>query len=117
MNKFKSICVTGHRDIDESISEHVKSELRREIMIAIEADYSEFISGFAKGVDLLFASIVAEFKETYPIKLEAAIPYRNRITSSNSEFQRLMAMCDKIGIISEQYSPQCFIKRNKSPGE
>ncbi len=113
MKKFKSICVTGHRDIGESIAEHAKSELRREIMLAIEADYSEFISGFANGVDLLFASIVAEFKEAYPIKLEAAISYRNRIKSFNNEFQRLLAMCDMIGIISEQYSPQCFIKRNK----
>ena len=56
----KTCCVTGHRDISEKQGDYVKQALRHEILSAIEDGYTRFISGFAEGVDLMFASIVAE---------------------------------------------------------
>ena len=59
----KTCCVTGHRDIPEARIAYVEQELRREVEEAIAEGYTRFISGFAEGVDLMFAAIVAEQME------------------------------------------------------
>lgn len=107
-------CVTGHRSIPAEKIDYVKQQLYKEVMLAIEAGYTHFISGFTEGADLLFAEIIIEIKKTFTnITLEAAIPYRNRLSTKNILFQRLLAQCDKISIISEAYFPSCFAKRNR----
>lgn len=112
--QIKSCCVTGHRDIPADQIDHVKQELRREILVAIEDGYNRFISGFAEGVDLMFAAIVAELKkENDSLWLEAAIPYRNRVNSPDPVFIELLGQCKSVGIYSEEYSPNCFMKRNR----
>jgi uncharacterized phage-like protein YoqJ len=108
----KCCAVTGHREIAESDIEYIASELKREIIQAIEDGYTHFISGFARGVDLIFAEIVAELKTEHPIKLEAAIPYRKRMHTPDKKFQQLIKQCDIVGIHSEEYSSFCFMKRN-----
>ena len=76
---MKICCVTGHRDIPEALTEQVRQDLIREVEKAIQDGFTYFISGFAKGTDLLFAEIVLEKqKEHEAVQLEAAIPYRNR---------------------------------------
>ena len=62
----KTCCVTGHRDIPEARIAYVEQELRREVEEAIAEGYTRFISGFAEGVDLMFAAIVAEQMEHRP---------------------------------------------------
>lgn len=109
----KACMVTGHRTIDPWRVKEVKAALKQEILRAIEDGYTRFISGFAQGADLLFAGLVAELKEQYPIQLEAAIPYRNRLNCKNKEFQRIIAQCDVIGVGAEKYSPQCYFERNR----
>ena len=59
----KTCCVTGHRDIPEARIAYVEQELRREVEEAIAEGYTRFISGFAEGVDLMFAAIVVEQME------------------------------------------------------
>ena len=76
----KTCCVTGHRDISEKRIDYVRQALRYAILSAIEDGYTRLISGFAEGVDLMFASIVAEEKRQHPdLFLEAAIPYAGRL--------------------------------------
>lgn len=111
--RMKTCCVTGHRKIDETKIELVKTALRTEIMSAIEEGYTHFISGFAEGVDLYFAEIVVELKKQYNLTLEVAIPYRNRVNSSNPDFKRLLQCCDSFGVHSETYTPACFMMRNR----
>lgn len=78
----KTCCVTGHRDIPAAQIGYVEQELRREVKAAIADGYTCFISGFADGVDLIFAAIVAEQKEFFQeLFLEAAIPYAGRIAN------------------------------------
>ena len=76
----QKICgVTGHREIPAEYMEQAEQDLRREIEKAIADGYTYFISGFADGADQLFARIVLEkAKENPALRLEAAIPYRNR---------------------------------------
>lgn len=107
-------CVTGHRDIPAEKVDFVKQELRRKILQAIEDGYTHFISGFAEGADLIFAAIVAELKrDNRALKLEAAIPYRNRMKTPNKVFQEFIRQCDIVGVHSETYYPGCFDKRNR----
>lgn len=109
----KGCMVTGHRQIDAERIQFVKKELRNEIILAIKDGYTYFISGFAEGVDLLFAEIIVELKETYQLKLETAIPYRGRLFTNTYAFQSLIARCDVVSVISEEYFSSCFMKRNR----
>jgi uncharacterized phage-like protein YoqJ len=106
-------CVTGHRELPIGRHEYVKEELRREILLAINNGYTHFISGMAKGVDIYFASIVAELKAKYSnITLEAAIPHRKRLDTKDKAFQRLIALCDTVHVTAEKYGNGAYMKRN-----
>lgn len=112
--EIKTCCVTGHRNIPADKIDYVKQELRREVLAAVQDGYTRFISGFAEGVDLMFAAIVAELKqENDSLWLEAAIPYRKRVSSPDPVFNELLGQCKSIGVYSEEYSPSCFMRRNR----
>ncbi len=107
-------CVTGHREIPAEMLEFVENELRKEITQAIKDGYTHFISGFAQGIDLLFVSIVVDQMVEYPdLTLEAAIPYRKRLSTPDPLFQRLLGNCKIVGIHSAEYSAACYMKRNR----
>lgn len=114
--KEKTCCVTGHRDIPAEQIGHIKKSLEQEIDHAISDGFSCFISGFADGVDLLFAGIVAERITKNPaLKLIAAIPYRRRLdTLKKSEQTRaLIDLCAEIYVAAEEYHPSVYAKRNR----
>ena len=113
MKEIKTCCVTGHRDIPEEKMDRIQKLLRQEILAAIEDGYTHFISGFATGADLLFADIIAELKEIYPITLEAAIPYPGRMKTPDETFQRLIRCCDTVKIHSDSYFKGCYMRRNR----
>ena len=113
MDKEKACCVTGHRDIPAEQMDRIQKLLRQEILAAIEDGYTHFISGFATGADLLFAVIIAELKEIYPITLEAAIPYPGRMKTPDETFQRLIRCCDTVKIHSDSYFKGCYMRRNR----
>lgn len=112
----KTCCVTGHRDIPDEQVSHIKKSLEQEIDRAISDGFSCFISGFADGVDLLFAGIVAERITKNPaLKLIAAIPYRRRLdTLQKSERTKaLIDLCTEIYVAAEDYRPSVYAKRNR----
>lgn len=106
-------CVTGHRIIPNEKLEYVRSELRREIEEAIGDGYKCFISGFAAGVDILFAQCVVEASERYSgIFLEAAIPYSGRLNQLRTTERTLLCKCSSIKTICDEYRRDCFMLRN-----
>jgi uncharacterized phage-like protein YoqJ len=110
----RTCCVTGHIRIKNEKLDYVREKLRTEILLAICEGYTHFISGFEEGADLIFAGIVAELKkEGLNITLEAALPYRKCIRSTNIQFQLLLKECNAIGIYNEDYNKNCFINRNR----
>lgn len=112
----KTCCVTGHRDIPTDQVEYVKRELNREIESAIADGYTRFISGFAEGADQYFAQIVAEKRKTNDaLRLEAAIPYRNRCLRllKDDATKQLLSACTDISVISEKYAPSVYMARNR----
>ena len=113
MDKEHTCCVTGHRDIPVEKISYVQDKLYQELLQAIQDGYTHFVSGFASGVDLIFAGIVAELKPEYPITLEAAIPYPGWMSTPDREFQRLLKGCDILKAHMEQYSKSCYTVRNR----
>lgn len=113
MDKAHTCCVTGHRDIPADKIQYEQMQLRQELLQAIQSGYTHFISGFAAGVDLIFAGIVADLKREYPITLEAAIPYQGRMKSPDKTFQCLLKECDIVKVHTEQYSKSCYMVRNR----
>lgn len=113
MDKEHTCCVTGHRDIPADKIQYVQMQLRQELLQAVQSGYMHFISGFAAGVDLIFAGMVADLKSKYPITLEAAIPYPGRMNTPNKVFQCLLKECDIVKVHTGQYSKNCYMVRNR----
>lgn len=110
----KVCCVTGPRDISDDKMDYVAKELRAEVAQAIKEEFTIFLSGFADGTDLLFAEVIVEEKSQHPeLSLEAAIPYRNRLSAKDEKLQRLLASCDKVYVQQERYAPNCLLNRNR----
>lgn len=110
----KTCCVTGHREIPAGKLGYVTRELEREVKSALEAGYRTFLTGFADGVDMLFAWTVDEQRQHYPdIFLEAALPYANRAKYLNKDERELLEKCDNIKVICEKYRRDCYFVRNR----
>lgn len=110
----KACCITGHREIPCEKLETVTEKLEEEIERAIADGFTRFVTGMAKGVDLLFAELVIRQKERHPnLFLEAAIPYRNRLKTTDPLFGKCFAACNGIHIQQEEYSKSCFMNRNR----
>ena len=113
MDKEHTCCVTGHRNIPADKIQYVQIQLRQELLQAIQSGYTHFISGFAAGVDLIFAGIVADLKREYPITLEAAIPYQGRMNTPDEVFQCMLKECDIVKVHTDRYSKGCYMVRNR----
>jgi uncharacterized phage-like protein YoqJ len=110
----KTCCVRGHRDIPGGKLDYVKEALQKESLQAVKDGYTHFISGFSEGVDLIFASLVADLMTENPaLTLEAAIPYRNRLNVTDGLFLRLIGKCGIVGVHNETYGPSGFMKRDR----
>ena len=112
----RTCCVTGHREISEGQIEYVRESLKQEIDAAIADGYTNFISGFAEGVDHFFAEAVLEKKKSNPdLRLIAAIPTRQRLNSLQRKAKEsiLLAACSDVVIIMEKYLPSVYEKRNR----
>ena len=122
----KTCCCTGHRPkgfpfkygIDKQRHNAYLLMLEEKIKLAIaEYGITNFISGMAIGVDLDFAEVVLNLRNKYPITLECAIPCPNQTLKWNTadivRFESILKRADKINIISDRYTPECMLKRNR----
>ena len=111
----KTCCVTGHRIIPPEQTGCLLQCLEAAIEQALTQGFSRFISGYAEGVDLLFAELVIRARERHPgITLEAALPYRARLARlrQSQSTKALIAAAEKVYIACEAYSPSSFHIRN-----
>lgn len=106
-------CITGHREIPAEKLAWVEERLQYELLHAVQAGYTHFVSGFAAGADLIFANAVVGMKEQFPVTLEAAIPYPGRLKTPDRVFHALLEKCDIVRIHSNQYCRQCYQIRNR----
>lgn len=123
---MKTCCCTGHRPkgfpfkygIDKRKHNAYLHMLKSKIKLAItEYGITNFISGMAIGADLDFAETVLKLRRKYRITLECAIPCQNQTLNWNSidklRYESILKRADEINLISEQYTPECMLKRNR----
>lgn len=112
-------CFTGHRPEKLTVSEErLAALLEAEIRKAIDQEFTTFITGMAKGTDLIAAEIVLRLREEDPrLRLIAALPYPNfgqRWGGGWSErFQRVLSAADQIECVCPCSSWASYQLRNE----
>lgn len=112
-------CFTGHRPEKLKRSEReIKLELKEEIIRALAGNFTVFISGMARGVDIWAAEIVLQLrKEGAPVRLICACPYpgfeRNWSNFWQTRYTAILRAADLVRFISPHYSSRCFQTRNE----
>lgn len=123
---IKNCCCTGHRPKgfpyrygkDKKRHKEYLKQLKQKVLLAVkEYGITNFISGMAMGTDLDFAETVLELRNKYQITLECAVPCQNQTLKWDDKdrlrYERILRRADEINVISEQYTPECMLKRNR----
>ncbi len=126
VERANNCCFTGHRDVKlpwrDNEDDRRCEALKESIYDAVEAVYRSgrrhFICGMATGCDFYFCEAVIELRESHPdVTLEAAIPFEGQAKSWNDSqrrrYERLIAECDYHTVVQKEYSPECYMRRNR----
>lgn len=122
----ESCCFTGHRP-DKLPWRYNETDprcmaLKERITNAVEAacreGYRHFLCGMAAGCDLYFCEAVLNLRQIRPeVTVEAAIPCPTQADDWPSEqrrrYERLVAACDYQTMVSQVYTPQCMLRRDR----
>ena len=119
----KTCFFSGHRHIafDEAVK--VKSRLNEELLNAVNAGFTHFISGGAVGFDTLAAEQVIRLREDYSdIRLILYLPCSNHTKNWNelerARFDRIFSLSDEVYYVTrEDYRDGCMKKRNNAMTE
>ena len=118
IDKDRTACFTGHRDIPASEMVFIKKRLKKELEKLIEKGVIFFGSGGAVGFDTLAALTVLELKKKHPrIKLIMVLPCKEQDRKWNETDKKIYAdilgKADKIVYTSEHYHKACMFVRNR----
>lgn len=117
--RSKTCCFTGHRPEKLTVPEEdVRVGLREEILRAIDEGYTIFITGMARGVDLIAAEVVLDQKVIHPeLMLFCAIPYLDMEKvwglPWRVRYERVRAAADESLLFADHYIPFSYHKRNR----
>ena len=112
-------CFTGHRPEKLTIPEKRLTELlEAEIKRAIDSGYTTFITGMAKGVDIVAAEIVLHLRERDPrLKLICALPFpdfgQHWGDGWTERFRQVLAKADLERTICPSFSYGAYQARNE----
>ena len=118
-NLEKICCFTGHRNIDERIMDELFSELYKTIEGLAKQGFRIFRAGGAVGFDRLAADAVLALRQKNPeIELHIFVPCldQNKFFSKeeNEYYMAQINSADKIMCISETYTKDCMLMRNRA---
>ena len=112
--KGTSCALTGHRELPTRFDRRI---LFDELETLIKEGCTSFFCGMAKGFDLLSLQLLVELKETYPLYLEACVPFRGQERSFSKEdrllYHELLKKCDRVTVLFEGYKDGCFLIRDR----
>lgn len=114
----KTCCFTGHREIPGQDQKKIAENLEKTVTELIDKGYLYFGAGGAYGFDALAAQTVLKLKKRYPnIKLILVLPCRTQTRRWDArdveEHERIKAQADKVVYTSQEYTRDCFHKRNR----
>ncbi len=126
VDRENSCGFTGHRQSKLPWGQNEEDinciSLKESIYDAVEAVYRSrrrhFICGMATGCDFYFCEAVLALREEHPeVTLEAAIPFEGQAmgwsASQKQRYLRLVSECDYQTVIHKDYSPDCYMNRNR----
>lgn len=112
-------CFTGHRPEKLNRTERaIKSDLKKEIKLAIKDGYTVYLTGMARGTDLWAAEIVLALrKRNKDLKLICAVPYEGFELRWSEPwqnlYQQILAEADLVKVVGNGYHPGIFQIRNE----
>lgn len=115
----KSVCFTGHRDVDTDMA--VLNFLLRSFLdrLITEQGAADFYTGGAIGFDTIAADTVLEMRKRYPqVKLHLILPCSNAeqtkcwTAKQKERFQQILDSADSVEYISDRYYTGCMKDRN-----
>lgn len=125
LSQETTCCFTGHRphrlpwreDEWDPRCLRLRDELDRQVRAAYDRGYRHFISGMARGGDLMFCEAVLRLKqERGDVLLEAAIPFAGQAERwkrvQQERYRRILAQCDLETLVQQDYTPDCMARRN-----
>ena len=110
-------CFSGHRSLPDSQRAGLAVRLMAAIEAQIESGVTLFISGGARGFDLLAAEAVLAQKARHPhIRLLMALPCpeqtRGWPASEVRRYRRVLSLCDEQVTLAPAYSRECMLARD-----
>ena len=117
--KIKTVCFTGHRDINKSLAPYIPSTLKSELKNLILMGATSFRAGGAVGFDTVAALCVIELKEIYPhITLDLILPCRDQTNGWDEQniraYNYILSQSDSIRYITDTYHAGCMHERNRA---
>ena len=111
----KTCAFTGHRDIIDEIDIDFLTACLQEF---IDGGYDTFLSGMARGFDLIAADAVLKLKEKNKrIKLIACVPCPGQSKyyppEEKEKYDRILPLCDGVETVSEHYYKGCMQRRDR----
>ena len=115
----KICCFTGHRPGKLMITEgQVRERLESAVAQAVCDGFTTYLSGMAKGTDLVAAEIVLRLRESDPrLKLVCAMPFegfgQHWPDGWTKRMRCVLENADSVHYVSKTYSPAVFQRRNR----
>lgn len=114
----RTVCFTGHRNIERAHMLALPELLKAEIARQVKAGAVHFRAGGAIGFDTLAALCVLEQKKLYPqIKLDLILPCRNQDAewneSNRQAYRFVLQSADSVSYVRERYSQGCMLERDR----
>lgn len=126
MDRNTSCCFTGHRqeklpwrdDENDERCLRLKSCIADAVKTAYRSGVRHYICGMATGCDMYFCEeVIALRGERGDVTIEAAIPWDGQSSAWPAALRRrhsrLVEDCDYITVVQHEFSPDCFMKRNR----
>ena len=123
---IQTCCFTGHRPQSFPLEIQRGRSTMPTAEIPLEAsDHPGCQTGWCEalphrhglGVDTWAAEIVLSLRKRWSLTLEAVIPCKGQDARWPSEcrerYQSILKQCDKVTLLQDSYTPDCFDKRNR----
>ncbi len=116
----KTICFTGHRQIDPADREKVLFLLDRLVNTYLHSGYNTFRVGGALGFDMEVEELLLRKRneEGRTLRLELVLPCRDQAARWNMANRRryyaILEQADSVEYICEQYEDGCMQRRNRA---